>query len=137
MIRKGINKRKAGFVLWRSTLAPLHHLENDIDKWRGAPVKRGCFFASEWLGDCRAGHDENENGSFHRDLGGCDGSTIPRIVAKLKRIPDVAVDAARLAMEEGAQEIVEAMRAAAQRVRQASCAIASAGLGAICPPARL
>lgn len=39
----------------------------------------------------------------------------PRIVAKLKQIPDVAVDAARLAMEEGAQEIVEAMRAAAPK----------------------
>lgn len=37
----------------------------------------------------------------------------PRIVAQLKRIPEVAVDAARVAMEEGAQEIVEAMRAAA------------------------
>ncbi|QEU08769.1 HK97-gp10 family putative phage morphogenesis protein [Paracoccus yeei] len=37
----------------------------------------------------------------------------PRIVAKLKQIPEVAVDAARQAMEEGAQEIVEAMRAAA------------------------
>ena len=36
-----------------------------------------------------------------------------RIVAKLKRIPDVAVDAARIAMEEGAQEIVHAMKAAA------------------------
>lgn len=35
----------------------------------------------------------------------------PRIVAKLKRIPAVAVDAARIAMEEGAQEIVDAMRA--------------------------
>lgn len=39
----------------------------------------------------------------------------PRIVAKLKQIPDVAVDAARLAMEEGAQEIVEAMRALAPK----------------------
>lgn len=39
----------------------------------------------------------------------------PRIVAKLKRIPDVAVDAAKRAMEEGAQEIVEAMRAAAPK----------------------
>ncbi|AWX93999.1 HK97 gp10 family phage protein [Paracoccus mutanolyticus] len=39
----------------------------------------------------------------------------PRIVAKLKRIPEVAVDAARQAMEEGAQEIVEAMRAAAPK----------------------
>lgn len=37
----------------------------------------------------------------------------PRIVAKLKRIPDFAVDAARVAMEEGAQDIVDAMRAAA------------------------
>lgn len=37
----------------------------------------------------------------------------PRIVAKLKKVPAVAVDAARVAMEEGAQEIVEAMRAAA------------------------
>lgn len=37
----------------------------------------------------------------------------PRIVAQLKRIPEVAVDAARQAMEEGAQEIVDAMRAAA------------------------
>ena len=37
----------------------------------------------------------------------------PRIVAKLKQIPDVAVDAARLAMEEGAQEIVDAMKKAA------------------------
>lgn len=37
----------------------------------------------------------------------------PRIVAKLKQIPDVAVEAARLAMEEGAQEIVDAMKAAA------------------------
>lgn len=36
----------------------------------------------------------------------------PRIVAKLKQIPAVAVDAARLAMEEGAQEIVDAMKAA-------------------------
>lgn len=34
----------------------------------------------------------------------------PRIVAKLKQIPEVAVDAARFAMEEGAQEIVEEMR---------------------------
>ena len=39
----------------------------------------------------------------------------PRIVAKLKQIPDVAVDAARQAMEEVAQEIVEAMRAAAPK----------------------
>ena len=39
----------------------------------------------------------------------------PRIVAKLKRIPDMAVDAAKRAMEEGAQEIVEAMRAAAPK----------------------
>ena len=37
----------------------------------------------------------------------------PRIVAKIKQIPDVAVDAARLAMEEGAQEIVDAMKKAA------------------------
>lgn len=37
----------------------------------------------------------------------------PRIAAKLKRIPDVAVEAAREAMEEGAQEIVDAMKAAA------------------------
>lgn len=36
----------------------------------------------------------------------------PRIVAKLNQIPAVAVDAARLAMEEGAQEIVDAMKAA-------------------------
>lgn len=34
----------------------------------------------------------------------------PRILAKLKRIPDVAVNAARQAMEEGAQEIVDEMR---------------------------
>lgn len=39
----------------------------------------------------------------------------PRIAAKLKQIPTVAVDAARQAMEEGAQEIVEAMQAAATR----------------------
>ena len=39
----------------------------------------------------------------------------PRIVAKIKQIPDVAVDAARQAMEEVAQEIVEAMRAAAPK----------------------
>ena len=39
----------------------------------------------------------------------------PRIVAKLKQIPDVAVDAARQAMEEVAREIVEAMRAAAPK----------------------
>lgn len=39
----------------------------------------------------------------------------PRIAAKLKQIPAVAVDAARVAMEEGAQEVVEAMRAAAPR----------------------
>ncbi|WP_347268808.1 HK97-gp10 family putative phage morphogenesis protein [Paracoccus sp. (in: a-proteobacteria)] len=39
----------------------------------------------------------------------------PRIVDKLKQIPAVAVDAARVAMEEGAQEIVDAMRAAAPR----------------------
>lgn len=35
----------------------------------------------------------------------------PRIVAKLKRIPDAAVTAARDAMEEGAQEVVAQMRA--------------------------
>lgn len=34
----------------------------------------------------------------------------PRIVAKLKQIPAVAVDAARDAMEEGAEEICEYMR---------------------------
>ena len=34
----------------------------------------------------------------------------PRIVAKLKQIPAVAVDAARLAMEEGAAEVCEYMR---------------------------
>ncbi|MFG6083918.1 HK97-gp10 family putative phage morphogenesis protein [Paracoccus litorisediminis] len=34
----------------------------------------------------------------------------PRIAAKLKRVPAVAVEAVRLAMEEGAQEIVEEMR---------------------------
>lgn len=34
----------------------------------------------------------------------------PRIVAKLKRIPDIAVDAAREAMEEGAEEICEYIR---------------------------
>lgn len=34
----------------------------------------------------------------------------PRIVAKLKRIPAVAVDAAREAMEEGAEEICEYIR---------------------------
>lgn len=34
----------------------------------------------------------------------------PRIVAKLKRIPDVAVEAARAAMEEAAQEVVDEMR---------------------------
>ena len=39
----------------------------------------------------------------------------PRIVAKLKQIPDVAVDAARAAMEEGAQEIVEVMRSLAPK----------------------
>lgn len=37
----------------------------------------------------------------------------PRIVAKLKQIPDVAVEAARKTMEDGAQEIVDAMRALA------------------------
>lgn len=35
----------------------------------------------------------------------------PRIIAKLKQIPDVAVAAARIAMEEGAQEVVSQMRA--------------------------
>lgn len=34
----------------------------------------------------------------------------PRIVAKLKQIPAVAVDAARVAMEEGAEEICDFMR---------------------------
>lgn len=34
----------------------------------------------------------------------------PRIVAKLKRIPAVAVDAARIAMEEGAEDICEYIR---------------------------
>ncbi|WP_041527358.1 HK97-gp10 family putative phage morphogenesis protein [Paracoccus aminophilus] len=34
----------------------------------------------------------------------------PRIVAKLKQIPAVAVDAAKMAMEEGAEEICEYMR---------------------------
>lgn len=37
----------------------------------------------------------------------------PKFMERLKQIPDVAVDAARQAMEEGAQEIVDAMRAAA------------------------
>ncbi|AGT09318.1 HK97-gp10 family putative phage morphogenesis protein [Paracoccus aminophilus] len=37
----------------------------------------------------------------------------PRIVAKLKNIPAVAVEAAQKAMEEGAAEIVAAMKAAA------------------------
>ncbi|WP_294932185.1 HK97-gp10 family putative phage morphogenesis protein [uncultured Paracoccus sp.] len=37
----------------------------------------------------------------------------PRIAAQLKRVPDIAVDAARRAMEEGATEIVAAMKAAA------------------------
>ena len=36
----------------------------------------------------------------------------PRITAKLKQIPDVAVEAARRAMEEGADEIVAAIKAA-------------------------
>lgn len=36
----------------------------------------------------------------------------PRIVNKLKQIPDVAVAAAARAMEEGAEEIVQAMKAA-------------------------
>lgn len=39
----------------------------------------------------------------------------PRIVRKLQQIPAVAVDAARLAMEEGAEEIVADMRARAPR----------------------
>lgn len=34
----------------------------------------------------------------------------PRIVAKLKQIPAVAVDAARVAMEEGAEEVCDYMR---------------------------
>lgn len=34
----------------------------------------------------------------------------PRVVAKLKQIPAVAVEAARLAMEEGAEEICDFMR---------------------------
>ena len=34
----------------------------------------------------------------------------PRIVAKLKQIPDVAVNAARQAMEEGAEEVCEYIR---------------------------
>ena len=37
----------------------------------------------------------------------------PRIVAKLKQIPDVAVQAARQAMEEGAEEICAMMRSLA------------------------
>lgn len=37
----------------------------------------------------------------------------PKFMERLKQIPDIAVDAARQAMEEGAEEIVEAMRAAA------------------------
>lgn len=37
----------------------------------------------------------------------------PRIAAKLKRIPDVAVEAAARAMEDGAEEIVQTMKAAA------------------------
>lgn len=37
----------------------------------------------------------------------------PRVAAKLRRIPAVAVEAARKAMEEGATEIVGMMRAAA------------------------
>lgn len=39
----------------------------------------------------------------------------PRIAAKLRQIPDVAVEAAREAMEAGAQQMVEAMRAMAPR----------------------
>jgi len=39
----------------------------------------------------------------------------PRIVAKLQRIPAVAVEAARFAMEDGANDIVAAMRAIAPR----------------------
>lgn len=39
----------------------------------------------------------------------------PRIVAKLKQIPDVAVQAARVAMEEGAEEICAMMRSLAKR----------------------
>lgn len=39
----------------------------------------------------------------------------PRVAAKLKQIPDVAVEAARKAMEDGAEEIVNAMRAAAPK----------------------
>jgi HK97 gp10 family phage protein len=39
----------------------------------------------------------------------------PRVIAKLRQIPDVAVDAARQAMEEGAAEMVQAMRSAAPR----------------------
>lgn len=39
----------------------------------------------------------------------------PRIAAKLKQIPDVAVEAARQAMEDGADEIVADMRANAPR----------------------
>lgn len=39
----------------------------------------------------------------------------PSVAAKLRQIPDVAVDAARRAMEDGAEEIVKAMRAAAPR----------------------
>lgn len=40
----------------------------------------------------------------------------PRIEAKLKQIPAVAVDAARIAMEEGAKEIVSLMRASVREV---------------------
>ena len=39
----------------------------------------------------------------------------PRIAMKLKQIPDVAVEAARQAMEEGAEEIVAAMKALVRR----------------------
>ena len=39
----------------------------------------------------------------------------PRIAAKLKQIPDVAVQAARQAMEEGAEEICAMMRSLARR----------------------
>lgn len=35
----------------------------------------------------------------------------PRIEAKLRKIPDVAVEAARRAMEEGAQQLVDMMKA--------------------------
>lgn len=39
----------------------------------------------------------------------------PRLAARLKQIPDIAVTAAQKAMEEGAQEIVDAMVAMAPR----------------------